>query len=629
MGRHSIPDPDEPRFSPPRQEPPEPHYQDETGDNAIPDTGFGDPVDSDSGPPTGGHRTVGEWTGSHRVITPRRRGVSPAVIAALVAVVALVGGVILWQFFGDALSNRSDTAGDRCLGGEAKVAVLADPAIADQISTFAGTFNQTAGPVGDKCVSVSVTAADSNTVIDGLQGDWPGNLGEKPAVWIPGSSVSSARLQAAAGAGIVSSAHSVATSPVLLAVRPDLKTALAEQTWGTVPSLQSDQGALDNLGLPGWGSLRLALPTTGDSDAANLAAEAVAAASAPAGSPATSGIGEAARLVAGQPRLDGPSLETAMNALLTSTDAAAAPVHAVAITEQQLFTRANALSNPKAEIGGWQPPGPTPVADFPAVLLSGDWISEEQASGASEFERFLLKPEQLSALTTAGFRTEDNVPPANDVVDFAPVASTLVIGDDAARVSVAGVLAAPSGSVTTSIMLDRSLNLAPVGAALNARVAALPPTSALGLTTFDGSGSNSDIALGPLADPYGGQSRAAALRAALDGAAAGGGGAVSFTTLRNVYADAQANFRPGQPNSVLVITSGPHTDQSLGPDGLQELIRSTADPARPVAVNVINVGADPDRATWEAVAQISGGIYQNVPAADSPDLVNALAVMLP
>lgn len=70
MGRHSIPDPDEPRFSPPRQEPPEPHYQDETGDNAIPDTGFGDPVDSDSGPPTGGHRTVGEWTGSHRVITP-------------------------------------------------------------------------------------------------------------------------------------------------------------------------------------------------------------------------------------------------------------------------------------------------------------------------------------------------------------------------------------------------------------------------------------------------------------------------------------------------------------------------------------------------------------------------------
>ena len=103
---------------------------------------------------------------------------------------------------------------------------------------------------------------------------------------------------------------------------------------------------------------------------------------------------------------------------------------------------------------------------------------------------------------------------------------------------------------------------------------------------------------------------------------------MSFTTLRNVYADAQANFRQGQDNSVLVITSGPHTDQSLGSEGLQDLIRSNADPARPVAVNVINVGDDPDRATWEAVAQISGGTYQNVPSSDSPELITALNSML-
>ena len=79
---------------------------------------------------------------------------------------------------------------------------------------------------------------------------------------------------------------------------------------------------------------------------------------------------------------------------------------------------------------------------------------------------------------------------------------------------------------------------------------------------------------------------------------------------------------------MLVITSGPHTDQSLGSEGLQDLIRSSADPSRPVAVNVINVGDDPDRATWEAVAQISGGTYQNVPGSDSPALVTALNQML-
>ena len=127
-------------------------------------------------PSANGPAATGWSTGA-----PRRQ---PAVIAALVAVVVLVGGVILWRFFGDALSSRSDTAADRCLGGQATVAVAADPAIADSVAAFAKTFNETAGPVGDKCVAVSVTAADSSAVVDGLLGSWPGNLGDKPAVWI-------------------------------------------------------------------------------------------------------------------------------------------------------------------------------------------------------------------------------------------------------------------------------------------------------------------------------------------------------------------------------------------------------------------------------------------------------------
>ena len=177
-------------------------------------------------------------------------------------------------------------------------------------------------------------------------------------------------------------------------------------------------------------------------------------------------------------------------------------------------------------------------------------------------------------------------------------------------------------------MLDRSLNLGPVVSALNARIAALPPTSAVGLTTFDGGQSTTQVNVGTLSDPVDGQTRSQAITSTLSGLSSGGGGAVSFTTLRNVYAEAQTDFRPGQPNSVLVITSGPHTDQSLGSEGLQDLIRSSADPSRPVAVNVINVGDDPDRATWEAVAQISGGTYQNVPGSDSPELVTALNQML-
>ena len=44
--------------------------------------------------------------------------------------------------------------------------------------------------------------------------------------------------------------------------------------------------------------------------------------------------------------------------------------------------------------------------------------------------------------------------------------------------------------------------------------------------------------------------------------------------------------------------------------------------------DVINVGDDPDRPTWESVAQISGGSFTAVPASDSPEFATALDRLL-
>ena len=57
-------------------------------------------------------------------------------------------------------------------------------------------------------------------------------------------------------------------------------------------------------------------------------------------------------------------------------------------------------------------------------------------------------------------------------------------------------------------------------------------------------------------------------------------------------------------------------------------MRRTFDPAKPMAINVIDFGADPDRATWEAVAQISGGSYQNLSTSASPDLATAITTFV-
>ncbi len=577
--------------------------------------------DSASGPTPGAD---GRWQGRRRRTDGGRRGVSVGVIAALVTVVVLVGGIVLWRFFGDALSRRSADAARQCVEGTATVAVVADPAIAVNATAFAEAYNDEAKPVGDTCVSVVVTAADSAAVVDGLTGTWPADLGERPALWIPASSLPAAQLQAAAGKQIVSDARSLVTSPVVLAMRPQLKEALTGQGWPALPGLQNNPTGLDALNLPGWGPLRLALPVTGAADASYVVAEAVATTSAPPGAPATGGLPATGALLAGQPRLADDTAGEAWNAMMAAGDPAAAPVHAVAITEQQLYQRTSDLADAADAVAEWFPDGPVAVADFPTVLLDGPWLSEEQVAAASEFARFMRKPEQTSALVDAGFRTEGKMPKGNAVVGFGPLAAPLPVGDDEVRAAIAAV-AVPGVAATTTVMLNQSLPAAP--AALRDRVAALPPSAAVGLWTFNQVEGQSLVSTGPLADDLGGQQRGAALTSALDGLAPTGSG-VSFTTLRLVYADAVANYQPGQPNSVLVITQGPHTDRTLDGPGLEEFISSAVDPNRPVAVNVVTVAGDPDRPTWEAVAQLTGGSYLEVPGPDSPELITAVSRLL-
>jgi hypothetical protein len=270
------------------------------------------------------------------------------------------------------------------------------------------------------------------------------------------------------------------------------------------------------------------------------------------------------------------------------------------------------------------------------VLLAGDWLSREQVTAASQFARFMREPDRMSELAKAGFRTPGGTPPPSEVTDFPTLAAPLSVGDGAARVELAEALTSPAQATTTTIMLDLSMPTAEggntrMGNVVNAlipRIETLPPTTALGLWTFDGTAGNSQVATGPLSEPVGGQPRSAALTTTLDTLSSASGGAVSFTTLRLVYNEALARFRAGQPNSVLVITEGPHTDRTLDGAGLEAFIRDAFDPARPVAVNVIDFGDDSDRGTWEAVSRVTGGRYQNLATSDSPELAAAITSMV-
>lgn len=594
------------------------------GRHSMPDDFSGDPAES-----TGDAEST---SSRRRRAVGGRRGVSVGVIAALVGIVVLVAGVILWRVFGNALSQRSADAAKECLEGTATIAVVADPSIADNVTTFAESYNADASPVGDTCVKVAVTAGDSGAVIAGLTGNWPSALGERPALWIPAASAPALRLQAVAGKQIVSDARSLVTSPVVLAVRPQLKNALGQQGWAALPGLQTNPAALDALTLPGWGALRLAVPATGAGDAGYLLAEAVAVTSAAPDAPATTGLAAVSSLLGAQPQLADSTADAAWNALTAQGDPATAPVHAIAITEQQLFARTSPLPADRGAVAAWIPDGPSAVADYPTVLLSGSWLSEEQVSGASEFARFMRKPDQLNELLTSGFRVDGKAREGNDSVGFPPLSAPLPAGDDGDRAAIAAAVT-PAAVTTTTVVLNEGLTgdeggkprLSNVTAALRDRIATLPSGAAVGLWTFNKIDSGAAVGTGPLGDQLGTQPRSAALTAVLNATTPTSGGGISFTTLRAAYADAVANYRPGQPNSILVVTQGPHTDQGLDAAGLQNAVKGAMDPNRPVTVNVIDFGGDPDRPAWEAVAKLTGGSYQEIATSVSPDLAAAIS----
>jgi len=339
-------------------------------------------------------------------------------------------------------------------------------------------------------------------------------------------------------------------------------------------------------------------------------------------------------LLAGQPRLPSNSTAAAWEALTAAGDPAAAAVHAVAMTEQQLFAKSGQLNNAAESVAEWMPTGPVPLADYPTVLLSGPWLSDEQVAAASEFARFLRKDSQLAELAEAGFRPEGVTPDGNGVVDFPKLAAALPAGDEAVRSAVAGAVNPLGG--TTTIVMNEGLTgdeggrarLFNVTAALRDRINALPPSAAIGLWTFNKIYSGPAVVTGPLGDPIETQPRAAVITGVLDATSPTSGGGLSFTSLRAAYGDALLNYRPGQPNSVLVITQGPHTDDALDGAGLEDFIAKSQDPNRPLPINVISFGGDPDRPTWEAVTRLSGGSYQDLPTSASPDLLAAISRML-
>ncbi|WP_431951036.1 VWA domain-containing protein [Nocardia lijiangensis] len=531
----------------------------------------------------------------------------------MVAILLLVAAVFAWFQFSDRAADRDSAAATECVEGPSTLFVTVDPDIEAPVRAIADKYNATEPQVRDHCARVAVTVRPSAEVAEAFRagGMWNAALGPQPALWIPDSSraVESMRVP-----GLVAGEPSpIAGSPVALGVPEQVRAALesARIAWGDLPRLQ--QGSLAEIGLSGWGGLRLALPPGDGTVAAAVAVGSAVAGEEPlsdAGAQSGQVVAAISGLASGAPEV--ADTAAALVAVADPAQGASSAVHAVVATEQQIAGQPG--------VAVFRPAGTAPVADHPAALISGPWVDQTQNLIAGLFVDYLRNPEQSPFFTTAGFTA---VPPPTG-----PGASRA--GLDKVRAT----LAHPVLGVQSTVLLDvsssmstaegASTRLANALGALRSTMNVMPPDFGLGVWTF---GKNLDGA-----NPYRVQARTAALadgqRTTIDTAlstvrATETRTDQAYPALLAAYRSAVTGYTEGRTNSVLLITDGPDDDSTLTGAQLLADLTAAADPDRPVRVDVIVIGGGTE--TLQSAAQRTGGTYTRL--ATSNDLSFGSAVV--
>lgn len=532
----------------------------------------------------------------------------------MVAIVLLVAGVVAWFQLRDRAADEDSAAAAECVSGASTLYVTADPDIAAQVRSAADRYNATKPKVRDHCAQVVVTAQPSAAIVAAFTNGkpWDQNLGPQPVLWIPDStrSIESMRVP-----GMIEGTPApVAVSPIVLAVPDELRGALeqAKTTWADLPRLQ--QGSLNDVGLSGWGNLRMALPP-GDSSLAAAVAVGSAVSGAEPLSEQAAQSGQAVAAISGLAADAPEAADTAAAFGIIAGAPQSATVHAVAATEQQVKTQAG--------LTVFRPSGAAPVADHPAALMSGPWVDKTQNLVGGLFADYLRAPEQVQVFTAAGFTTAPAATPAPPRPALDKVRATLanpVLGvQSTVLVDVSSSMSTTDGSMT---------RLANVVGALSSTLTVMPPDFGLGLWTY---GKNLDgttpykvqAATAPLTDD-----QRTKIGNALSAIKAGEVRAdQAYPTLIAAYKSAVNGYTPGRTNSVLLITDGPEDDSTVTGAKLAADMAAAIDKAHPVRVDIIVIGGQGTQ-TLESIAEQSGGTYTKVTTSDDLSFGSAVVQSL-
>lgn len=565
------------------------------------------------------------------------RGISTGVIIVVLIILLSVLSVFGWFRLRDRIDRQGVAAAETCVEGDAVLHIAADPLIAPALTTLADRWTADAARViRDHCITAQVTATESTPAALALEAGpaWNADLGPEPALWIPIDSRTTER----AAPAIDGQTRSLATSPIVLALPADLGRALtsAGVGWDDIPALQRNPAAMSELGLDMWGPLSVALPTGTRTDATAPTLDAVAAAVTGAGSgPLTleqaespAALDAVTELALGANALGptaGPTTADALTALGARPDTSA-PVHAVPVVEQQLYTASD--NGDVRGLTGYLPLGAAPIADFPAAVVKAPWVDETLSRAASEFLEYVRRPEQTGTLVESGFRVGSEVPGSVGGIALPRLDATLTPAPRAVTDSLlfTRINPVPPSKITLLVDTSRSMatadgegtRLTRTAEALDLLVRRSPDTSVIGMYVFAEGTPEYRIAvsrdgLTP--------AKRTALTDALRSATLTEDEPVN-AALTAAYRDAVDNYDPARPNSVLAVIDSDDPDAGSAAE-LLDAVDELSSPSTPVRVDIVVVGNDvTDTSTLQSVADRTGGTLQIASSAEAAALAD-------
>jgi Ca-activated chloride channel homolog len=503
--------------------------------------------------------------------------------------------------------------------------VVADPAVEPALREVVTGWNATKPRVQGACVTARTAAQSSAQAAATLGPAWnPGGTGRQPQAWVPDSALwlSVAKTRPEAAQLVQQPGTSLATSPVVMALRKPMATALGwpqrPLTRETIVGALSRPDIFAKAGHPEWAAAKIGL-TDASSSTAGLAM--VLSLLDPQG---TGKVSEQ-QLLAGlqMSRLVGGYAPDA-STFLADPDGAVAAFPAL---EQQIAQ--HNTEHPDAAMApaydGEQPV----VADFPMVALSAAWVTDADRAALAQLTEYATGPQGQAVLAKHHLRAPGGaavdaaslpapdgypatLPAARPVPGPQQLSGVMEAWADLQRKVNLLVVLDTSGSMKDKVPGTKLTRLGLLQQTATTGFGLLPHTMSIGLWEFSGRPGDSDgrrelVPFGPYPGKAGTVPRAQALTGSVRKLQPIGSTPL-YNTIYAAFRTAQKNWQPNSTNSVVLITDG--ANEIAGGLSLEDLTAKLAkeqNAERPVQIVTIAVGPDADAGSLQRVSTAAGG----------------------